>query len=105
MIEKGNDVARQLNSYFSSHVDMLMILKSLIDLDCDLDGVLDIDSELSSFLKCIQYQDISRLKDADSRIPFFKLACRLSDLQTAIKSVSPNEATPGSIDHVFNAEV
>lgn len=105
MLENGNSLAEQVNSYFSCNIELLLIIKSLIDLDCDMEGVLGIDSSLVSALKNAQVQDIARLKNADSRLPLFKLSCSGEDLTRAIQSVMPNKPKAGSIDHVFSTGV
>lgn len=105
MLEKGNELADQLNSYFSSNIDLLLILKSLLDLDCDIEGVLKVEADLAQVLKDVKIQDLARLRHADARIPIFKLACSGLDLKRAIQQVKPKQSKAGSIDHIFHSEV
>ena len=105
MLENGNNLADQINSYFNCNVELLLILKSLIDFDCDIEGVIGIDPLLVSTLKNTQIQDIASLKKADSRVPLFKLACSPEHLNQAIVAMKANRPKAGSIDHVFASEV
>ncbi|MGO2275519.1 hypothetical protein [Pseudoalteromonas nigrifaciens] len=104
MLENGNNLAEQINSYFSCNIELLLIIKSLMDFDCDMEGVLGIDLSLAAALKKAKIQDLARLKNVDSRIPIFKLACTGEELTRAIQSVKLAEPKAGSIDHIFNSE-
>tara|TARA_B100001057_G_scaffold485004_1_gene564014 strand:- start:8434 stop:8757 length:324 start_codon:yes stop_codon:yes gene_type:complete len=103
MLGNGNSLAEQVNNYFSCNIELLLIIKSLVDMDCDIEGVLSLDAGLVTALKNAQVQDIARLKKADSRIPLFKLSCSGEHLTRAIESVVPNRPKAGSIDHVFSS--
>lgn len=105
MLENANNLADQINNYFNCNVEMLLIIKSLIDFDCDIEGVIGIDSQLVTALKNAHVQDIACLKNVDSRVPLFKLACSPSDLTQAIASMKINKPKAGSIDHIFASEV
>ena len=105
MLENANNLADQINNYFNCNVEMLLIIKSLIDFDCDIEGVIGIDSQLVAALKSAHVQDIASLKNADSRLPIFKLACSPTDLIQAIATMKTNKPKAGSIDHIFASEV
>ncbi|MBH0061738.1 hypothetical protein I6E85_11280 [Pseudoalteromonas sp. NZS71] len=105
MLENANNLAEQINNYFNCNVELLLIIKSLIDFDCDIEGVIGIDSQLVEALKSTHVQDIACLKNADSRLPLFQLACSPSDLTKAIASMTKNKPKAGSIDHIFASEV